>query len=238
MGSLSEIDEKRRRFLLQVLATAAFTTTVGCSTSSTGLTSELPAGRSIHALTGDVRVNGVPASVLTLISPGDIIETFDRSFVIFVVQKDAFILRSNSIMTLPGRTAIPGIISTAFTLERGKALSVLASRRTNISTPSAVIGVRGTGVYVEAEPDLSYVCVCYGTSDVTTRDNPGITETIVSDHHTARYILADKSASQRIIPAPFKNHDDQELLLIETLVGRTPPFIVPRGVTRTRGSYL
>ena len=238
MGSLSEIDEKRRRFLLQVLASAAFTTTVGCSTSSTGLTSELPAGRSIHALTGDVRVNGVPASVLTLISPGDIIETFDRSFVIFVVQKDAFILRSNSIMTLPGRTAIPGIISTAFTLERGKALSVLASRRTNISTPSAVIGVRGTGVYVEAEPDLSYVCVCYGTSDVTTRDNPGITETIVSDHHTARYILADKSASQRIIPAPFKNHDDQELLLIETLVGRTPPFIVPRGVIRTRGSYL
>ena len=238
MGSLSEIDEKRRRFLLQVLASAAVTTTVGCSTSSTGLTSELPAGRSIHALTGDVRVNGVPASVLTPISPGDIIETFDRSFVIFVVQKDAFILRSNSIMTLPGRTATPGIISTAFTLERGKALSVLASRRTNISTPSAVIGVRGTGVYVEAEPDLSYVCVCYGTSDVTTRDNPGITETIVSDHHTARYILADKSASQRIIPAPFKNHDDQELLLIETLVGRSPPFIVPRGVTRTRGSYL
>ncbi|MBT3867192.1 MAG: hypothetical protein HOF19_04685 [Gammaproteobacteria bacterium] len=239
MASLSEIDENRRRFLLHLLASAAFTTTAGCSISSTGLTSELPAGRSIQALTGDVHVNGVPASVLTLINPGDIIETFDRSFVVFVVQKDAFILRSNSIMTLPGRTATPGIISTAFTLERGKALSVLASRRTDISTPNAVIGVRGTGVYVEAEPDLSYVCVCYGTSDVTTRDNPGITETIVSDHHTApRYILADKSASQRIIPAPFKNHDDQELLLIETLVGRTPPFIVPRGVTRTRGSYL
>ena len=238
MASLSEIDENRRRFLLHLLASAAFTTTAGCSISSTGLTSELPAGRSIQALTGDVHVNGVPASVLTLINPGDIIETFDRSFVVFVVQKDAFILRSNSIMTLPGRTATPGIISTAFTLERGKALSVLASRRTDISTPNAVIGVRGTGVYVEAEPDLSYVCVCYGTSDVTTRDDPDITETIVSDHHTGRYILADKSASQRIIPAPFKNHDDQELLLIETLVGRTPPFIVPRGVTRTRGSYL
>jgi hypothetical protein len=26
------------------------------------------------------------------------------------------------------------------------------------------------------------------------------------------------------VPAPFKNHDDLELMLIETLVGRTPPF--------------
>ena len=239
MASLSEIDEKRRRFLLHMLATAAFTTTGGCSISSNGLTSKLPAGRSIHALTGDVHVNGVPASVQTLINPGDIIETFDQGFVVFVVQQNALILRSNSIMTLPGITAAPGITTTAFTLERGKALSVLASRRTDISTPSAVIGIRGTGVYLEAEPDLSYVCVCYGTSDVTTRDNPDITETIVSDHHTApRYILADKTASQRIIPAPFKNHDDQELLLIETLVGRTPPYIVPRGVTRTRGGYI
>ena len=152
-----------------------------------------------------MHVNGVPASVLTLINPGDMIETFDQSYVVFVVQKDAFILRSNSIMTLPDTTAAPGITSNAFTLEQGKALSVLASRRTNISTPSAVIGVRGTGDCIEAEPDLSYVCVCCGTSDVTTRDNPDIAETIVSDHHTSpRYILANKSASQRIIPAPLR----------------------------------
>ena len=234
------MDESRRQFLLYLLASGTLVSSVGCSTGAqTSVPTALPPGRSIHRLMGDVRVNGLAATLATAINPGDVVETFDKSFVIFVVDKDAFILRSNSKMTLPGRSTMAGVVSTAFSLERGKALSVLASRRTDISTPTAVIGVRGTGVYVESEPDRSFVCVCYGTSGLATPDNPGISETIVSEHHNApRYILADKSASQRIVPAPFKNHDDQELLLIETLVGRTTPYIVPRGVPRTRGGYF
>ena len=83
------------------------------------------------------------------------------------------------------------------------------------------------------------MCVCYGTSDLSTADNPGISETIVSEHHTApRYILANASASERIVPAPFINHDDQELLLIETLVGRTTPYLVPKGAPRSRSGYF
>jgi hypothetical protein len=31
-------------------------------------------------------------------------------------------------------------------------------------------------------------------------------------------------AAKRIQPAPFINHTDLELTLIESLVGRTPPF--------------
>ena len=241
MSSISDIDENRRQFLLYLLSTSALLTLPGCSAG--GVNSEMPsqltAGRSIHNLAGDVRVNGIAATVNTLINPGDTVETFASSFVIFMVEKDSFILRSNSKMILPVRATTTSIVPTAYTLERGKALSVLASRRTNISTPNAFIGVRGTGVYVEADPELSYVCVCYGTSDLMTPDNPGISETIVSEHHTApRYILADKSAPQRIVPAPFKNHDDQELLLIETLVGRTTPYVVPKGVPRTRSSYF
>jgi len=239
----SDIDESRRQFLLFLLSTGALSTLSGCASGTTSSASvmptKMPAGRSIHQLMGDVRVNGVTASLATLINPGDVVETFDRSFVIFVVQQDAFILRSNSKMTLPGRATTPGVVSTAFALERVKALSVLASRRTDISTPSAVIGVRGTGVYLEVEPDLSYVCVCYGISDLSTADDPGISGTIVSDHHSApRYILADTTASQRIVPAPFKNHDDQELMLIETLVGRATPYMVPKGIPRRRRGYF
>jgi hypothetical protein len=241
MSRISDIDESRRQILLFMLATGTLATLPGCSNTAgeNSLPSVLPTGRSIHKLSGDVRVNGVAATLTTIIKPGDIVETFSQSFVIFIVDKDAFVLRSNSRMILPSRTVAVGAISTAYTLERGKALSVLASRRTNISTPNAVIGVRGTGVYVESDPEVSYVCVCYGTSDLATPDNPGINETIVSKHHDApRYILSDKSASQRIIPAPFKNHDDQELLLIETLVGRTTPYVVPKGITRSRSGYF
>ncbi len=242
MTRISDIDESRRQFLLMLLSTGALASLPACSSSPavSEMPAPLPSDRSIHQLRGDVRVNGLAATINTPINPGDVVETFEKSYVIFVVEKDAFILRSNSKMTLPVRQVTAAApVTTAYVLDKGKALSVLASRRTNIATPSALIGVRGTGVYVETEPDLSYVCVCYGVSDLSTPDDPSLSETIVSEHHTApRYILADKSASERIVPAPFKDHDDQELLLIETLVGRTTPYVVPKGVPKTRTNYF
>lgn len=236
MARISDPDESRRQFLLYLLSAGAFATIPGCA-SSGSLPTELSAGRSIHKLSGDVRVNGISASLTTQIKPGDDIETGPESFVIFVVEKDAFILRSNSKMSLPGRQVAAGVISTAYMLNRGKALSVLASRRTNISTPDAVIGIRGTGVYVEAEPGESYVCVCYGSTILQSAADPSITEDLVTRHHDApKYITG--GSNPKIVPAPFKNHDDQELLLIETLVGRSTPYVVLPGMTRTRSTYF
>ena len=239
MQRISNIDESRRQFLLTLLATGAMATLPGCTTGTAGggMPAELPPGRSIHQLRGDVRVNGLAATLATPIKPGDSVTTGEESFVIFVVEKDAFILRSHSSMTLPPRQVAAGVIPTAYVLNKGKALSVLASRRTNISTPTAVIGVRGTGVYVEADPEESYVCVCYGATDLQAAADPGVTETVITEHHDApKYVTG--GANPRILPAPFKNHDDQELLLIETLVGRTTPYVVPAGVPRTRSNYF
>jgi len=240
MINISEIDESRRQFLIYLLASGALASVQGCGSSSVSgssdMPTEMPEGRSIYQLAGDVRVNGQVATLQTLIKAGDVVETFNKSYVIFVLNKDSFILRSNSKMSLP----VPAAVATAteFRLNRGKALSVLASRRTRIATPTAIIGIRGTGVYVEVEPELSYVCTCYGTTDLPRADDPDIKETVVSEHHDSpKYILADTSIGNRIQPAPFKNHDDQELLLIETLVGRTTPYVVPRGVKRTRRRY-
>ena len=92
------------------------------------------------------------------------------------------------------------------------------------TTPTSTIGIRGTGLYVEARPDSSYVCNCYGEIDIAAADDPSVTEHIVSRHHDApRYVLK-AGAARRIQPAPFINHTDLELTLIESLVGRTPPF--------------
>lgn len=263
-NSISDFDESRRRILLYALATGTLSTAFmalgGCAStaSPTGsLTpSRLAAGQSIFQIDGEVRINGKKARLSTPISQGDTVETEANSFAIFVVGKDAFILRSNSSLSLPIQSvsaqAPPkqphsatekvnvGSTGTAnvFYLTKGKVLSVLASRRTQISTPSAVIGIHGTGVYIEVEPEHSYVCTCYGLVDLATSDDPSISETIKATHHDApRYILADKSQSNRIQPAPFKEHDDQELLLIETLVGRTTPYFVPKSITRSRRLY-
>jgi len=240
MSSIYDADESRRRFLLYLLSTGALSTITACGSSgqaASAMPEELSAGRSIFKFSGDVRVNGQQVTLETLIRAGDVIETFDKSFIIFVLNKDSFILRSNSKMSLP--VAVAAVVPTVLSLDRGKVLTVLASRTTRIKTPSAIIGIRGTGVYLEAEPELSYVCTCYGLADLATTDDPDINETILSEHHTSpRYILADKSSAKRIQPAPFKNHDDQELLLIETLVGRTTPYVVPKGITRTRSRYF
>ena len=107
MAIISDIDESRRQFLLYLLGTGALASLSGCATDGTdpGMPTVIPPGRSIHQLSGDVRVNGIAATLATPIDPGDVVETFEKSFVIFVVEKDAFILRSNSKMTLPSRDA-------------------------------------------------------------------------------------------------------------------------------------
>ena len=43
------------------------------------------------------------------------------------------------------------------------------------------------------------------------------------------YILTGAPAGENIRAAPFINHTDQELMLIETLVGRRTPFVFPGG---------
>lgn len=84
---------------------------------------------------------------------------------------------------------------------------------------------RGTGLYVEAERERTYVCACYGITDLAALSDPSSRETIESDHHDEpRYILASGAPGIRIRSAPVINHTDFELTLIESLVGRVPPF--------------
>ena len=117
-----------------------------------------------------------------------------------------------------------GLVS-GLRLLTGALLSVFGKREHHFSTPTATIGIRGTGLYVESEPEFSYVCTCYGTTDIAAAGDDASKETIVSRHHDApRYVYADGASGQRIRSAPFKNHTDLELALIEALVGRTTPF--------------
>jgi hypothetical protein len=54
-------------------------------------------------------------------------------------------------------------------------------------------------------------------------------ETVRTTHHEQpRYVMAT-GAPQMILRAPVLNHNDAELILLESLVGRQPPFI-GRGV--------
>ncbi len=124
----------------------------------------------------------------------------------------------------------------------GKVLSVFGQRsggrKLAIHTTTATIGVRGTGVYSESHKDSSYVCTCYGHTEIASSVDPQAREDVISTHHDApRYIVANPEGGKLILPAPMKNHTDEELMLVETLVGRTPPFSGAQGYKAPRRGY-
>jgi hypothetical protein len=181
----------------------------------------LAKGQSIYDVTGPVMVNGKLITRDARIGPNDTVETGKGARAIFVVGSDAFLLRADSRLEMKGNDTFVNLLR----LITGALLSVYGGGPRTVAGPNAIVGIRGTGLYVETEPDLTYVCTCYGETDIAAADDSTVTERIVSVHHDApRYVLAKTDKGRRIVPAPFKNHDDLELMLIESLVGRTPPF--------------
>jgi len=222
------IDDARRSFLVKLLATGAFA--LGASRTALAelfgkVVDKLPPGKSIHTLTGSVLINGNAATTGSIITASDKIDTGAGSNVIFVVGQDAFLMRESSSLQLGSED---GKVIKTLRIVTGKLLSVFGKSAHDITTATAVIGIRGTGMYIESQPELTYYCNCYGLAELQASGDPAQHETIKTTHHdTPRYILGADAGATRIRPAPFINHTDEELQLIEALVGRVPPFVLP-----------
>jgi len=123
---------------------------------------ELPPGRSFHEIRGEVTVDGDGANLRTEVRPGSVVATGAGAYAAFAVGDSAHILRANSRIELPGG----GAARQALRVVTGALLSVFGKRKRRLETQVATIGIRGTGIYIEAEPDRSYICTCYGTADL------------------------------------------------------------------------
>ena len=230
----NEADDPRRRTLIRMLAAGFFT---GISTEASEALaqilgsppSKLPPGRSIYRVTGDVRVDGKPATLDTKVGGGSTIKTGDNSEVVYAVGQSAYIARAKTEIVIQSPGTDSAIVS-GLRLLAGKILSVFPSGRpVQLQTRVASIGIRGTGVYMEADPEQTYFCTCYGVADVSATNDPESKETVAASHHDRPlYVLANEPKGKNIRNAPFINHTDQELMLIETLVGREPPFVFPK----------
>jgi len=173
----------------------------------------------LHKIEGEVRVNGQVARQGQAIGPGDTVVTGAASLAIYVIGGDAFLQRENTTVSL-GTGALQDVLR----LITGKLLSVFAKGERRIQTPTATIGIRGTGCYLEAEEKRVYFCLCYGTADVSPLAEPGRVETITTRHHDHPVYLHADSGMPMMAPATVINHSDAELILLENLVGRWPPF--------------
>ena len=177
----------------------------------------------IARVRGEVRINDTPARVEMEVKPGDVITTGRDGELVVVVGRDAFLVRARSRIELSGDAA--RLVVSGLRLATGALLSVFEpGREKSIRTSTAVIGIRGTGIYVELDGARTYVCTCYGEAVLTPVDDPGAAETVVTKHHDhPRYIYA-KGMPRMIEIAPVVNHTDAELSMLDGLVGRTVPF--------------
>ena len=107
----------------------------------------------------------------------------------------------------------------------GALLSVFESgRRKEIQTVTATIGIRGTGIYIEAEARRTYACTCYGEAVLTPVDEPQSAETVRTKQHDQPRFIYGKGMPRMLEAARVVNHTDLELQMLEALVGRKPPF--------------
>ena len=192
----------------------------------------------MDSVSGEVQINGQRGTLESKIGGGSTIQTGRDSELVYVVGESAYIARPNTEIVI--ETPKDSALVTGLRLLTGKLLSVFPSRHpVQLTTKVASIGIRGTGVYMESDPEQTYFCTCYGVSDVTAINDPQSKETVAASHHDRPlYILGNEPAGKNIRNAPFINHTDQELMLIETLVGREPPFVFPKSdYTGPRRNY-
>ena len=214
--------QARRRRLLKTLAASGALGVGGLSgwMSRALASGDLPATPGINRAEGSVSVNGRPAKTGTPVNMGDRVETGRDSQAVVVLKGDAFLLRSQTVIVVRGGS--DGVLKDLL-VNTGKVLSVFAKKPVAVKAQIASIGIRGTGAYLEVEPKSVYFCLCYGEALV---EGAGMDSRLVkTTHHEQPLIFRDVGGIMRAEPAPVLNHSDEELVLLESLVGREPPFM-------------
>lgn len=182
------------------------------------------AAASVHQLVGKVRVNGKLASNTTVIKAGDKISVPRGGSIAVSIGEDAFLLRGGSKLET---TAGDNAAITGLRLVTGAMLAVFGKRQkpTYISSAVATIGIRGTAVYLSLQPHRMYGCTCYGDTDVQI-EGSSFVEKISATHHHPYEIAPNEENTMAMRAMPIKDHTDDELRMLESLVGRKPGFDV------------
>lgn len=177
----------------------------------------------IHEIEGDVFINQAKINSATTIKNGDQIVVSKEGKLVFSMGGDAFLVRGGT--TLQVYSDHDSLLVTALRLVTGAMLGVFDKRKTTtrIYTKAATIGVRGTAVYAAVTKDKLYTCTCYGHTDLIV----GLErEDIVSKHHNAHVVTTDGNNNAQMKAFEVIDHNDDELRMLEALVGRKPSFDV------------
>ena len=224
---LSKFHPSRRAFIRNLAQAAGFAPVIMAAIARAdghGAKKAISAG--VQEMSGDVRLNGAPASVGQVVNPGDVCTTGVDGSCVIVMGEHVYLIRESSEVEFYAEDfeEAEGSLSGRIWMKVGAMLSVFGKTKTQIITPMVTIGIRGTACYVDAQSQRTYACVCYGQADLGGTADGKLLETVTTTHHESpRYVYAP-GAPQRIEKAPVINHTDAELRMLEALVGRVPPF--------------
>lgn len=176
----------------------------------------------VRRLRGEVLVNGKRAAAGTPVQPGDRIATGAKSYATVVVGDDAFLVRGRTEVELGGAGRLVNLVRVV----TGGLLSVYAKGPARgLRTSTATIGIRGTGAYIEASAERTYFCLCYGEAELVPEAAPDLAEVVRTTYHDQPRFIYPAGRERVVERAPVINHRDAELILLESLVGREPPFV-------------
>ena len=183
----------------------------------------LAANSVIHDLQGTVTINKKPLTRASDIKNSDEITVSKGGKLVFSIGEDAFLVRSGS--TLQVYAEENSAFVSALRLVNGAVLGVFGKRKstTQIYTVTATIGIRGTAVYAAVTPDKLYTCTCYGHTDLIV----GLDSAdVIATHHNAHMVTNGINGNAQMKAFEVIDHNDDELRMLEALVGRKPIFDV------------
>lgn len=118
-----------------------------------------------------------------------------------------------------------------FRIIKGAVHSVFGKQQNelNIKTTNGTIGIRGTSTYIEIEEKFSrtYVCNCYGQTNIYDKNN-NLKKEIKSKYHSPAIITGNGNVGDSPYNVPL-NHYDDHIEELNNLVGRSPNWKLPEG---------
>lgn len=222
---------RQRRRLLQALAAGGLLGSAGVSGLIRDVLAkgDVPIRPGLNRVRGEVIVNFRAATEGQLIRPGDTVVTGRNSEAIYVIGQDAYLQRELTTVSF-GAEALQNLMRVV----AGSILSVFGKGAKSIQVSTATIGIRGTGCYIQDESSgntaRTYFCLCYGSAELTPSAAPAQRMAYSTTHHDKPMVIHnDPGMANMIVPANVINHSDDELKLLESLVGRSPPFYAKGG---------
>jgi len=185
---------------------------------------QLASAGKLLGVASEVYVNGKRSYRGASIRPGDVVKTGGLSEAVFVIGKDAYMLRQNSEMHLIAAKGGSSRIAAGLRLVTGGLLSVFSPGQRVVRTATATAGIRGTATYVEVRPEGTYFCTCYGKVDLSNSAGDASVQ-VNALHHDANFVHANAQSGNAIEHSTMQNHYDEELMLLTALVGTKPPFV-------------